>query len=103
MPGERPLDLPLLVAGAAALALPVATGWAPLLYPLALLSGAAILLLLGAVNAMLALVLLRREARGLRLRDTLGALVLGMGLACLEIVAIAALRAYLTARFALPL
>jgi len=49
----------------------VSSEWAPLLYPLALTSGATIVALVGSVNVMFGLVLLRREmvAFGRRMRE----------------------------------
>ena len=52
----------MLVAAAAVIAL-VNSAWPPLLYPLAILSELAILGLVGLVNAMLALIIMRREGR----------------------------------------
>ena len=55
----------------------VSSEWPPLLYPLALLSGLMIVGLVGAVNTMLALVLLRREGAGGRMAGRGGALFVG--------------------------
>jgi uncharacterized membrane protein len=102
-PIESWRDLAILVTAAGTLALPVATEWTPLLWPLALLSGLAILLLLGAINTMLALVLLRREGQAAGLREIPAPLLMGLALACIELLAIAGFRTWLTARFDLPL
>lgn len=99
----RTRDLVWLAVGAGVLAAPVATEWAPLLYPLALVSGLAILLLLGAVNTMLALVLLRREGQATHPREVVVPALLGVALACGELAASATVRTLLTERFALTL
>ena len=53
------------MAAAAVIAL-VSSEWAPLLYPLAILSELAILGLVGLVNTMFVLMLMRREGRATR-------------------------------------
>ena len=92
----------LLVAAAAVIAL-VGSEWAPLLYPLAILSELAILGLVGLVNAMFVLMLMRREGRATRTRDALLPLLLGLALAAVELTAIGLARAALTERLGLPL
>jgi uncharacterized membrane protein len=92
----------LLVAAAAVIAL-VSSEWAPLLYPLAILSELAILALVGLVNAMFVLILLRREGKATRPREVLMPLLLGLALAVLELSAIGLARAALTERLGLLL
>jgi uncharacterized membrane protein len=92
----------LLVAAAAVIAL-VSSEWPPLLYPLALLSELAILALVGLVNAMFVLILLRREGRATRPREALMPLLLGLALAVLELSTIGLARAALTERLGLLL
>ena len=81
----------------------VSSEWPPLLYPLALLSGVMIVGLVGLVNTMLMLIVLRREGRATRRRDALAPLLLGIALALIELTVIALLRAALTARLGLVL
>lgn len=91
----------LLVAGAAVIGL-VSGAWPALLYPLALLSGLMIVGLMGAVNTMLALILLRREGRATGWQTVWGPCALGLTLALGELAAISSARAALTAHFGLP-
>lgn len=92
----------MLVGGAVMIGL-VSSEWAPLLFPLALLSGLTIVALLGAVNTLLVLILLRRDGRGRRWRDALSPALLGMMLALVEVAAIGLARAALSARLGLPI
>jgi uncharacterized membrane protein len=91
----------MLVGGAAVIAL-VLTEWPPLLYPLAILSGLTVVLLLGLVNTMVAVILMRREGRIVAGRQAIAPLLLGMALAVAELTAIGLARDALTARFGLP-
>ena len=91
-------DLAWLLAGGGAVAGLVHSEWGPLLYPLALVSGITVLLLLGLVNAMLALIVLRREGRAHRWQDAIAPLLLGLALALVELALIGLARAALTAR-----
>jgi uncharacterized membrane protein len=92
----------LLVAAAAVIAL-VSSEWAPLLYPFAILSELAILGLVGLVNAMFVLMLMRREGRATRTRDALLPLLIGVALAAVELTAIGLARTALTERLGLLL
>jgi len=92
----------MLVAAASVIAL-VNSEWSPLLYPLAILSESAILGLIGLVNAMLVLIVMRREGRAMRPREALLPLLLGVALAAIELTAIGLARAALTERLGLPL
>ena len=96
-------DLAWMLAGGLVVIALVGSGWDALLYPLALLSELAILVLIGAVNALLVLLVLRREGRAMRWREVVAPLALGLALAAAELAAIAAGRAILTARLGLSL
>jgi uncharacterized membrane protein len=91
----------MLVGGAVVVAL-VNSEWPALLYPLAVISGLTIVALLGLVNAMLAVIVMRREARIVRRGQVIAPVLLGMVLALVELAAIAFVRDALTARFGLP-
>ena len=86
--------LPALVISA------VSSAWPPLLYPLAIISGAMVIALIGAVNAIVVLTLLRRAC--LTWRRALAPLLAGVALAMIELTAIGWLRDYLTQHFGLP-
>jgi uncharacterized membrane protein len=91
----------LLVGGAAVVAV-VASEWAPLLYPLALLSGLMIVFLVGVVNSIAVLALLHRDGRAFHWREVAAPLLVGAALAFVELSAIGLMRAELTARLGLP-
>jgi uncharacterized membrane protein len=95
-------DLGWLLAGGAAVIALVSSEWPPLLYPLAITSGVTIVVLLGLVNSMLAVILMRREARMAGRGQAIAPLLLGMVLAVAELTAIGLARDALTARFGLP-
>lgn len=96
-------DLTWLVAGGTVVIGLVASGWPPLLYPLALLSGAAIVLLLGLLNTLGVLIVLRRDGQARRWREVAAPLLLGLALALVELAAIGLARAALTERLGLPI
>jgi len=96
-------DLGWMLVAAAAVIFAVNSEWSPLLYPLAILSELAILGLIGLVNAMLVLIVTRREGWATRPRETLLPLLLGVALAAIELTAIGLARAALTERLGLPL
>jgi uncharacterized membrane protein len=73
-----------------------------LLYPLAIASSLSVLMMLVIINAMLAAVVLGREGYAQTWREALVPLTVGAAMALLEILAIALLRDYLTARLGLP-
>ncbi len=104
--GQRSLetwrDLAWLLVGGALVVALVSSEWRALLYPLALLSEIAILGLIGTANALLVLSLLHREGRAEHWREVAAPLAIGLALAVLELAAIAAGRAVLTARLGLP-
>lgn len=106
-PAARPSVMTLRELGgltgiAAAIVLAVGSEWAPLLYPLALLSVGGVLTLLTLVNTMLLALLLRREALAHTVRDALPLVVAGLALGLLELLAINWVRAALTDRWNLP-
>ncbi len=90
----------LVIAGAAVVGL-VAGGWAPLLYPLALLSGAAVVLLVGLVAGVFVLILLRREGQARTWRQVTLPLAAGFVAGLLLLAAIGLARDRLTAALAL--
>ncbi|MGC8782455.1 MAG: DUF2085 domain-containing protein [Anaerolineae bacterium] len=99
---ERWRDLGgLLAAGAVVVGL-VAGAWPPLLYPLALLSGAAVVLLVGLVSGVFVLLIWRREGRAGTWRQVVLPLAVGLLVGWLLLAAIAGLRDWLTVAFALP-
>ncbi len=80
----------------------VGSEWAPLLYPLALLSAAGTLMMLTLVTTMLVTLALRRDGRADGWRDALPLLIAGLALALLILLGINLLRAWLTAELGLP-
>ncbi len=106
-PSPRPTvsslrELLLLVGLVALITAAVGSQWAPLLYPLALLSVAGALLMLALVNTMLVVLALKREGQVAGWRDALPLLIAGLALALLELLAINLLRAWLTVQWDLP-
>jgi uncharacterized membrane protein len=99
---ERPGDLLWLLAGALTVVLIVLSARDWLLYPLALLSGALVPLLLGALFAMLYLSFTRREGKGERWRELVAPMLVGLGVACGVIVVIGLARNALATAFGLP-
>jgi len=71
-------------------------GIGPLLYPLAILSSAGVLVMLTMINTMIAAVILRREGFARNWTQALVPLTVGLGLAILEMTAMILLRVYLT-------
>lgn len=92
----------LLIGGGIVIGL-VISEWAPLLYPLALMSGVTVAVLLGLVNAMLAIILLHREGCATHWRHIVLPLLLGLALAISELMLIGLGRAALTEYFGLPI
>jgi uncharacterized membrane protein len=99
---ENGKDLLWLLLGAGVVFVAVATGWDALLFPLALLSGAAVPFLLGALNAMLYLAVRHREGTATRWAQVVSPLLVGLALAFIEIALIGAGRDALTAAVGLP-
>lgn len=105
--GERPVlerwsDLGWLLAAGAAVVGLVASEWPPLLHPLALLSGAGVVLLVGLVGGMFVLLILRREGQARSWREAVLPLTAGLILGLLALTAIAWMRDWLTVALALP-
>lgn len=73
-----------------------------LLYPLAVLSSAGVMMLLILINSLIAAVALRREGVARTWLEALIPLTVGAALAVLEISAMTAMRAYLTVQVGLP-
>lgn len=92
----------MMVGGAVVIGL-VTSGWPPLLYPLALLSGAAIAFLLGLLNTLGVLIVLRRDGRVRTWREVRAPLLAGLALALVELALIGLARAALTERLGLPI
>jgi uncharacterized membrane protein len=84
----------MLVGGALAAGL-VSSGLPFLLYPLALLSGLAVVLLLGVVNSIFVLLILRRDGQMTGWRQAALPLLLGLTLAMIELVFVGLARAAL--------
>lgn len=100
---ESGRDLAWLLAGGAAVVALVSSEWAPLLYPLALISGLMVVGLVGLVNTLVILMILRREGQARRLREMVIPWVAGIALALIQLAAIGLARAALTARLGLPI
>lgn len=77
-------------------------GVKPLLYPLALISSLGVVIMLTLINTILATVVLGREGSARSAKEALVPICVGLGLALVEIIAIALLRAYLTIQLSLP-
>jgi len=84
------------------LVLAVHSGWNPLLYALALLSGVGVMVMLVIINSMIAALVLGREGYARTWLQALPVLVIGSALAILQVTAMDLLRAYLTAKYGLP-
>lgn len=95
-------DLAWMLAGGGLVVAAVRSEWDALLYPLALLSGLAIPVLLGALNGMMYVAVRRQEGTATSRRQLVGPLLIGLALALGEIAAIGALRDLLVARFGWP-
>jgi hypothetical protein len=66
-----------------------------MLYPLAILSGLAVVVFLGAVNSIFILLILRRDGRAARWREAALPLLLGLALAMIELAVVGLARAAL--------
>jgi hypothetical protein len=95
-------DLAWMSVGGAVVVGLVVSEWAVLLYPLTLISGLTVVVLIGLVNSMVALVLLRREGRARRWQEAAAPLLVGVVMALVELGAIGVLRSFLTERLELP-
>lgn len=95
-------DLGWLLAGGAVVIVAVGSAWPPLLYGLALASGAMIVLLIGLLCSVLVLVVARQDGRLHDWRAARGPLLLGLALGLALLSAIGLARAALTAALNLP-
>lgn len=89
-------DLLDLLLAAGVIVLLVLSNQPTLLYVLALVSVAGLVLLLGAINTILGLTLLRRDGRALRWRETAVPLTIGVLFAIIELSAISFVRYHFT-------
>lgn len=89
-------ELARLLLLALLLAILVLSGWTPVVYLLALLSSAGVLLMLSFVNSVMLVILLRRDAQAQRWRDLLLPLLGGLALAVVMVSLIAVTRYGLT-------
>ncbi len=96
-------DLGWMLVGVAVVVGLVSSEWPLLLYPLAIVSGATVVLLLGLVNTILVLIVLRWEGRATRWQQAVAPLLLGLALALLEVALIGLARLTLSERLGLPL
>jgi uncharacterized membrane protein len=85
-------DLAWMATGGALVVLLVSSGWPPLLYPLAVVSGLAVVALTGALNTMVVLLVLRRSGQLSRWRQAAAPILLGVALALAEIALVGAAR-----------
>ena len=92
------------MVAAAALVIPaVISGVEFLVYPLALLSGAGVVMMLTLINSMMAIIILGREGYAQTWPQVTVPLVVGAALAILEMTGLILVRAYLTTSMGLPL
>jgi NADH:ubiquinone oxidoreductase subunit 6 (subunit J) len=89
-------SLPLALADAL-VASTVAIGLPFLLYPLALLSGIAVVVLLGAVNTVFVLLVLRMDSQMANRRQAATPLIVGLAVAMIELAVVSLARAALEA------
>jgi hypothetical protein len=99
---QRWRDLGWLLLGGAGVVGLVGSEWPPLLYPLASLSGAMVVLLVSLLASVLVLILLRRDGQMQGWRDAAFPLVLGLALALTGLAAIGLARDALTTALGLP-
>jgi uncharacterized membrane protein len=85
-------DIAWMLAGGALVAALVSSGLPFLLYPVAILSGLAVVILLGAVNSMFVLLILRRDGQMTAWRQAAPPLLLGLALAMIELTAVGLAR-----------
>jgi len=88
-------DIAWMLAGGALVAGLVSSDLPFLLYPLAILSGIAVVLLLGVVNSVFVLLILRRDGRMTGWRQAALPLLLGLSLAMIELAVVGLARAAL--------
>jgi hypothetical protein len=92
----------MIIGGAAVVAL-VSSGWSPLLVPVAIFSGLAVVLLVGAVNTMVVPLAMHRDGRITSWREAAFPFLVGIALGLLELAAIGLARAVLQDRMGWPL
>ncbi|MBN1658169.1 MAG: DUF2085 domain-containing protein [Anaerolineae bacterium] len=91
------------IVAVAALSIPaVMSGLEFLVYPLALLSGAGVVMMLTLINGMMATIILGREGYARTWRHAAVPLLVGAALAILEMTGLVLVRAYLTMSMGLP-
>jgi uncharacterized membrane protein len=95
-------ELALMVAAGAVIIVLIVLELPPLLYPLAILSTLGVLLMLGALNTMIVLVLARREGVALAWREVALPATVGLALAFTEIGGMDTLRVIVTRAAGLP-
>jgi uncharacterized membrane protein len=86
----------------ALLILLVETRWAPLLWPVALVTTLGVVLMLTLVNTMIVVIVIRREGLATTLYEVLTPLLLGLVVTFFELTAMDLLRLFLTKTMALP-
>ncbi len=95
-------ELLALLPVVALLVLAVHSEWYPLLYALALLSGAGVVVILVIIHSMIGAVILGREGYAQNWLQALPVLALGGALTTLQVTVMVFLRFYLTMKFGLP-
>jgi uncharacterized membrane protein len=95
-------DVAWLLAGGVLVAGGVASGLPFLLYPLALMSGIAVVTILGVVNGVFVLIILRRDGQVTGWRGAAPPLLIGLALAVIELAVVGLARAALEARIGSP-
>jgi uncharacterized membrane protein len=96
---EDPIELAMGIGGAVLLGAVILVAPAPLLYPLALAMLASVLLAFGVANMYVVVGTTGRAGLARSGSDLYGPLVVGVGLALLELAALAALRGWLATAF----
>ncbi len=95
-------EIAALLPVMALLILALLSGVEFLLYPLAVLSSAGVMMMLILINSLIAAVALRREGMARTWKEALVPLTVGAALAIVEISAMVAVRAYLTMEMGMP-
>lgn len=90
-------DIAWMLVGGTLVTSMVASGLSLLLYPLALLSGIAVVMLLGAVNTIFVLLVLRRDGQMTSRRQATAPMLLGLALAMIELAVVGIARTALEA------
>lgn len=99
---QRWRDLGWLLAGAAAVIAVLGSEWPPLLYPLALASGAMVVVLVSLICGVLVLIVARQDGRMHGWRQAAWPLLAGLALGLAGLAAIGLARDALTAALGLP-